>query len=103
VPACLLAGNGTKLAAFKCGLQFLTKPCKNFGSGSFTAMWDGVIADVLLYDDGVPVRHYVTRKTGKVLKKKAVDMNAVRESWEKIIFGEYLRYQSASSYHRLHR
>jgi hypothetical protein len=42
------------------------------------------LADVVLYDGGDPVRWYVTGKTGEVLKKKAVDMPAVKERWEKI-------------------
>jgi len=42
------------------------------------------LADVLLYDAGTPVRWYVTGKTGEVLKKKAVDIPALKQRWEKI-------------------
>ena len=42
------------------------------------------LADVLIYEDGAPVRWYVTGKTGEVIKKKAVDIPAVKDRWEKI-------------------
>ena len=42
------------------------------------------LADIVLYDNGQPVRWYVTGKTGEVLKKKAVDLPALKERWGKI-------------------
>ena len=35
------------------------------------------LADAVLYEGGVPVRWYVTGKTGEILKKKKVDVTAV--------------------------
>ena len=41
------------------------------------------LADILLYDDGKPIRHYVTGKTGEILKKKTVEISNIKERWEK--------------------
>lgn len=42
------------------------------------------LADTLVYEDGVPVRWYVTGKTGDVTKKRSVDMDLVSQRWLKI-------------------
>ena len=51
------------------------------------------LADIVLYDNGQPVRWYVTGKTGEVLKKKAVGLPALKERWGKICT------RSASNYY----
>ena len=43
------------------------------------------LADILLYEKGTPVRWYVTGKTGEILKKKGVDIPALKQRWEKIV------------------
>lgn len=42
------------------------------------------LADTLVYEDGVPVRWYVTGKTGEVTKKRGVDLSMVSQRWLKI-------------------
>ena len=42
------------------------------------------LADAMLYENGIPVRWYVTGKTGEILKKKKVDMPAVSDRWLRI-------------------
>ena len=42
------------------------------------------LADTLVYEDGVPVRWYVTGKTGEVTKKRGVDLDLVSQRWLKI-------------------
>jgi len=42
------------------------------------------LADTLVYENGAPVRWYVTGKTGEVTKKRGVDMAVVSQRWMKI-------------------
>lgn len=42
------------------------------------------LADTLVYEQGVPVRWYVTGKTGEVTKKRGVDLDMVSQRWMKI-------------------
>lgn len=42
------------------------------------------LADTLIYENGVPVRWYVTGKAGEVTKKRNVDMDLVSQRWLKI-------------------
>lgn len=39
------------------------------------------LADSLVYENGMPVRWYVTGKTGEVTKKRGVDLNIVTQRW----------------------
>ncbi len=42
------------------------------------------MADTLVYENGVPVRWYVTGKSGEVTKKRGVDLALVTQRWLKI-------------------
>lgn len=42
------------------------------------------LADIIVYDNGSPMRWYMTGKTGEILKKKQVHLPSIRERWEKI-------------------
>jgi hypothetical protein len=42
------------------------------------------LADTLIYENGVPVRWYVTGKGGEVTKKRSVDIELISQRWLKI-------------------
>ena len=42
------------------------------------------LSDVIIYDSGLPARWYFTGKTGEILKKRAVDINAISNRWKRI-------------------